>query len=234
VRWWGTVLVWLMAAGVLEAIEIEPASPAPIHRLVRVRYAAGAEVFVLAVRDGELVDVDLYDAGTGLLVFTGPPGSYAILGKEHNQRFQKVIKISGPSPPGPEPPGPEPPGPEPPTPPPDRYGLAGRIRNAVRQAGPTAIKESERVFRAHQQAASAIESRLAAGVRTELAECFPVLSAELRSVKPTRSIWEPIFNQTENTLQKFYKDGTLRTASDWVQATKELAYGIRTARQRGT
>lgn len=88
------------------SIEVTPEAPME-HDLVRVRLADGVKVGVIN-RDFDAVDVMQCE---NLLVFTGPPGKYLLVGFDDKGAFvQKTIEVkSDVPPPPPTPPVPPPP-----------------------------------------------------------------------------------------------------------------------------
>lgn len=103
--------------------EIIPGPVVEPYRLVRVRPAAGERVWVLPwVQQPTAIDV--VTAENGDIVWTGPPGVYAVLWLSADGQGQSFVRIGdSPNPPVPVPPGP---GPKPP------QGFAGKVYEKAR------------------------------------------------------------------------------------------------------
>ena len=110
-------LFWCCTSAALSAATVEPASPIPPHRLVRVHLEPGERAWILS---SSFEPVDAQYCTPDLIVWTGPPGRYAILTWTEASQSQQVVVIGGtppPNPPDPDPPNPPNP-PDPPNPPP--------------------------------------------------------------------------------------------------------------------
>ena len=95
------------------AINVSPPSPVPAlsPTVITVEYAKtdNSFVFVIGVVDGAMYLPDVQDAGPGKLTFSGPPGTYAVMGTEDGKRIQQTVIVEGSPGPGPTP-TPPPPG----------------------------------------------------------------------------------------------------------------------------
>lgn len=119
-------LIAIVAAQVASAATISPPNPVPTFSLVRVTPGQGERVWVLPWANNP-TPVDVVEAKNGDVVFTGPPGMYAVLWLSPNGQGQAFVQISGEVPPGPQPgPGPGP-GPQPGPAPNRPDGFAGEV-----------------------------------------------------------------------------------------------------------
>jgi hypothetical protein len=124
----------------------------PVFTLIRVNLAEGERAWVL---NQDFTPVDVAQTTNGL-VFTGPPGRYAVLAFSETTQDQKIVEIVGDIPdPGPGP-DPDPP-PDPDNPPSDlltKYGLglvSWREARALRKPA-----EARTLSQAYIQAANAL------------------------------------------------------------------------------
>lgn len=108
-------LIWCCLVTTLSAATVEPKSPISPYRLVRVHLEPGERAWILS---SSFEPVDAQSCTPDLIVWTGPPGRYAILTWTEASQSQQIVVIGGtppPTPPDPDPPNP--PGPDPPNPP---------------------------------------------------------------------------------------------------------------------
>lgn len=142
-----TILSSLLACVLLSqasAIEISPLTP-PEHSLVRIAHSDGAAIFVMTVRNGMIAEVDTL-ACPGMLVFTGPPGVYAIFGNEDGQRVQEYVTIGKGVNPPPKPDDPvDPVDPDDPSPDFGRFGV-GKLSYSLNPDDKTNTKSTAEVF----------------------------------------------------------------------------------------
>ena len=114
----GLVVLGLLAHTTY-AVEVTPKSPVPAlsATVIHVTYtvADNSFIMVIGVVDGRMYLPEVTDSGPGKLMFSGPPGQYAVVGQEAGKRIQQTILVEGESPgPGPDPgPDPQPPPPGP-------------------------------------------------------------------------------------------------------------------------
>lgn len=103
---------WLYCISSTWGVEVTPAGIIPPYRLVRVKLDVGERAWIIS-STFEPVDTEQYQQ---LIVWTGPPGRYAILSWTETGQSQTFVEIgdSGPGPtPPPDPDPPEPPEPDP-------------------------------------------------------------------------------------------------------------------------
>jgi len=97
-----TVLVFLYLVSLVGAAEVSPPSPIPEHHLIRVTLAEGERAWILR-SDFQPVDL-LWASAERIVVWTGPPGRYAILTWTDTGQGQQIVEIVRGSPPPPPPP----------------------------------------------------------------------------------------------------------------------------------
>jgi hypothetical protein len=190
------------------------------YRLVRVTLAPDERAFVL----GEgFIPVEIETTGSGL-VFTGPPGRYAILvfSPTSQQQLFTHICASAPTPPGPNPPPPTPPNP-PPTPPAppnpvveNAYGVGQPAYDAARSLN--LPDECRKLSTAFSEAASAIHTgQLPADVKA-------TLDATLDSLSPAwRAEWLPPVSAAVTAAQSQYGTALIHRKSIYLEVSLALA-----------
>jgi len=84
--------------------------PALSPTVINVSYTASDKSFIIiiGVVDGKMYLPEVQDAGPGKLTFSGPPGTYAVMGMEDGKRIQQTIVVEGDDSPDPPPPPPPP------------------------------------------------------------------------------------------------------------------------------
>lgn len=110
--WWTiAVVAMLLYAAFLSsrcpAIEVKPHDP-QVYDLVSIKYAEGSFIQLQSIRNGELYFPQVREISPTELIWTGPPGTYWITGREAGKRVQERVTIGGREPePLPPPPGPD-------------------------------------------------------------------------------------------------------------------------------
>lgn len=95
----------LACVGFAAGAVVKPENPIPEHKLVRVELEEGERAWILS---SSFEPVDVVQVGTKLLVWTGPPGKYAVLSWTETAQSQKIVVIQGGTPEPPDPPDPQP------------------------------------------------------------------------------------------------------------------------------
>lgn len=194
-------------------VEIIPPSPVPLYTIVRVKHNEGSQVFVLTIRDGNLAPVDVV-AGREMLIFTGPPGSYAVFGVEDGQQFMRTVVIG--SNPGPSPPGPQP-DPEP------SLGLVIIAREAkarIAQAGMSAIPSVAANFLAANRGVA--ERRLT--TKDQIREFLKVENRKVLAGK--EAAWNGWLLAVGYALDDLEDKGRLGTVQAYGRACQEIYEGL--------
>lgn len=204
--------------------DITPANPVPPYTLVRVHLAEGERAWVIGA---DLSPVDVAQTAGGL-VWTGPPGRYAVLSWSALDQQQHMVVIGGttptpptPNPPTPDPNPPTPPGPTPDVPPTDllvKYGLGLESwRSAVSVGRPEAARTLASAY-------------LLAATNLHQSRC--TVSQALASVRDARSKlagdWTPWDSAVEAALQRAV-DTHGSTTAHWRNYLYEIGKSLEIA-----
>lgn len=219
---------WLAIAFTLRAIPTiayaldVPAKVAP-YSLVRVKLDEGERCFVLAA-DLSPVEIARIQGG---LVFTGPPGRYAVLAFTDNESSQRIVTIGTDPGPGPKPP--IPPGPAPDVP--NAYGV-GKIAydQAVRVARPAHCTAIAGVFDAASVRLLSLNSPDSIDdINLVVREIHDQTTAAVGADVSLWSPWRASMNEAFNAL---WRSGRT-TKADCAGAFKEVSIALRQAALAG-
>ena len=215
---------FLFVATLIQAAEVIPAGVVPPYSLVRVNLEAGERAWIISEK---FTAVDVEQCGSRL-VWTGPPGRYAILSWTESQQTQQIVTIGGtgpnpPDPPNPPPPNPDPPNPpDPPTPPPiailNDYGIGGI---AYQEALKVNVPAEARVL--GDAARLALNALIEGRVTPAGAEA--VLKSKRELLKGNWQGWEAKVEQAMAAAIAKYGGGALRYRDYFL----ELAVALETA-----
>lgn len=178
--------------------EVTPPGPAPRDTLVRVKYAPGGQLGVIGMRGGSFIPADAYvDSDAGMLVFTGPPGSYLVHGLESGQLVQLIVQIGGAAP--------EPDDDEDDTPPDDDTtppDVPESISD-IMGVGKAAYREAAKI-RNPQQAAELASVYRNCEIAMHQGSMLPAVAAETVKTKAygLGSLWATWHNQTLRAVQQ--------------------------------
>lgn len=224
-------LIWCCLVAALSAATVEPPSPIAPYKLVRVHLEQGERAWILS---SSFEPVDAQYCTPDLIVWTGPPGRYAILTWTEASQSQQIVVIGGtppPTPPDPDPPNPpDPPPPNPPDPP--------APATVLNEFGVGAVTYAAAV-KLNRPAEAAVLATAARGALNKLVEgrITPVgAEAMLRTAREGLagdwSSWETAVEQALQAAIDKYGSGSLRYRDYFLELSVALEAAAAGAKRR--
>jgi len=216
-------LLLLGLSGTCFAVDITPANPVPCNppSLVRVVAAPNSDIWVLTIKDGQLVEIDVHfcpDPNSTTAIFTGAAKqTVAVLVKENNVRSQHIVVFADPDDPVPPPPPPPPPN-----------DLAKQIAEMVARLVPAAHRDKAaplaKVYRD-------VGDKIAVSIHTPNEIRIATRIASEKAVGSSLEAWIPFHEELAQRLLAWSEEQQ-RTKSDYKTTWKAIATGLEVA-QRG-